>query len=170
MSSDSSLETEKKRQIGGELIIPIAAVIFTLYYFSTIAHSPWTAQVNAFLVGSLLLAVVAVFFVIKAWEYFSGRATLGVSDLLEPLALLPKRAGFIALTVAYLVLMEYLGFTLMTFLFLFSSMMLLDKKKRWLLCGSLSLIMAGVAYGAFIVFFETRLPKGPVEHLLAGVF
>ena len=55
MSSDSSLETEKKWQIGGELIIPIAAVIFTLYYFSTIAHSPWTAQVNAFLVGEAFM-------------------------------------------------------------------------------------------------------------------
>ena len=83
---------------------------------------------------------------------------------------MPKRAGFIGLTIAYLVLMEYAGFTLTTFLFLFSSMMLLDRKKRWLLCGGLSLFMTGVAYGAFIVFFETRLPKGPVEHLLAGVF
>ena len=49
-------------------------------------------------------------------------------------------------------------------------MVLLDKKKRVLLCGALALFMAGVAYFTFIVFFEKRLPKGPIEQFLAGIF
>jgi hypothetical protein len=168
VSGDSSPKNEKKRQIGGELIIPAAAVVFTLYYFWTIADSPWTAKVNAYLVGYALLAAIAVFVVMMAKELLAGRANLGFSNLLEPLNMLPKRAGFIALTLAYLLLMDLGGFTLSTFLFLFLSMMLLDSKKRWHLCGLLALLLAGVGYGAFIVFFQTRLPKGPVESLLSG--
>ena len=45
------------RQLGGELVIPVLAVVFTLYYFSSIWNSPWTAQVSAFMVGGILLLV-----------------------------------------------------------------------------------------------------------------
>jgi hypothetical protein len=169
VSGDSSPDNEKKRQVGGELIIPAAAVVFTLYYFWTIADSPWTAKVNAYLVGYALLAAIAVFAFMMVKELLAGRASLGLSNLVEPLALLPKRAGFIALTVAYLLLMDLGGFTLTTFFFLFFSMMLLDSKKRWMLCGLLALVLSGIGYAAFIAFFQTRLPKGPVEWLLAGI-
>jgi hypothetical protein len=170
MSSESSPKPEEKRQVGGELIIPVVAVIFTLYYFSTIIDSPWTAQVNAFLVGSILLFIIGIFAVFVVRELVAGRATLGATNLLKPYALLPKRAGFIALTLAYLFVIDLIGFTLSTFLFLFGSMVLLDKKKRVLLCGVLALFMAGIAYVTFIVFFEKRLPKGPIEQFLAGIF
>ena len=50
MDGKVSDEPEKK-SIGGDLVIPGAAVILTLYYFSTILESPWTAQVSAFFVG-----------------------------------------------------------------------------------------------------------------------
>jgi NADH:ubiquinone oxidoreductase subunit 4 (subunit M) len=65
--------------------------------------------------------------------------------------------------------MDLGGFTLTTFFFLFFSMMLLDSKKRWMLCGLLALVLSGIGYAAFIAFFQTRLPKGPVEWLLAGI-
>lgn len=170
MSSEPEQEKEEKRQIGGELIIPAIAVVFTLYYFSTIINSPWTAQVNAFLVGSILLAVVGVFAVVVVRELLAGRATLGATNLLKPYNMLGRRAGFIGLTVLYLFVIDVIGFTLSTFLFLFASMVLLDRKKRFVLCGALALIMAAVGYLAFVVFFEKRLPKGPIEQLLAGVF
>lgn len=167
---DPKREPGPKRQIGGELIIPVLALGFTAYYFSTILDSPWTAQVNAFLVGSILVALVLAFFVIVIRELRRGRATLAASDLVEPRNLMPRRAGFIGLTLAYLVVLNWLGFTLTTFLFLASSMLLLGGGKRPVLCLSLSAVMAGIGYAAFIALFETRLPKGPIEHMLAAVF
>lgn len=169
MSSDELPEEQEKRQLGGELIIPALAVGFTLYYFSTIIDSPWTAQVNAFLVGTILLLVVGIFSVVVVRELVAGRATLGVTNILQPYNMLPKRGGFIGLTLAYLFLIDILGFSLSTFLFLFLSMLLLDSKRRVVLCFGLAFFMAAVAYGAFIVFFEKRLPKGPIENLLAGL-
>ena len=169
MSSDVSPEQENKRQIGGELIIPIAALGFTLYYFSTIIDSPWTAQVNAFMVGSILIFVVLLFFGVATREVIAGRATLGASNLLAPYAILPKRVAFIGLAVFYLIAIQWLGFTLTTFAFLGASMILLDNARRPLLCTGIAAIMAAIAYVVFIALFETRLPKGPIEHLLAGL-
>lgn len=167
---DRKPDPDPKRQIGGELIIPVLALAFTLYYFSTIIDSPWTAQVNAFLVGSILIVLVLAFFGVCLRELRRGRATLGVSNLFEPRRLLPRRAGFIGLTVGYLLVIGWLGFTLTTFLFLAGSMLLLGGGRRPALCLGLSAAMAGIGYAAFIALFETRLPEGPVETLLAALF
>ena len=167
---DSKPEPGPRRQIGGELIIPVLALGFTLYYFSTIIDSPWTAQVNAFLVGSILIVLVLAFFGICIREFLRGRATLEASDLFEPRHLVPKRAGFIGLTLAYLVAISWLGFTLTTFLFLAGSMLLLGGGRRPVLCVALSVVMSGIGYAAFIALFETRLPRGPIEALLAAMF
>lgn len=163
-------EPEDKRPMGGELIIPLLALGFTLYYFSTIIDSPWTAQVNAFLVGSVLIVLVLAFLAVAAREVLLGRATLSASNLLAPVDILPKRAGFIVLTLAYLVAIDWLGFTLTTFLFLAGAMLLLDGGRRPRLCLALAAGLSAVAYGVFILLFETRLPRGPIEQALAAVF
>src|SRR6056297_1399939 len=69
------------RQIGGELVIPIIAVGFTLYFFSSVWNSPWTAQVSAFMVGGILLLVCAIFFVRAGMWLVRGEGTLGVGNL-----------------------------------------------------------------------------------------
>lgn len=168
MSEDDGTGATARRQIGGELIIPVAALVFTLYYFWSIVDSPWTAQVNAFLVGTILIAVVAIFLISRARLLFAGKVTLGVSNLLAPYDMIGKRLGFIGLTVAYLIIIHWLGFTLTTFLFMWGSMMLLAGGKRPVFHGVIALIMAGVGWGVFIALFEERLPKGPVEHILKG--
>lgn len=169
MSNKVDSEPKPKQQIGGESIIPIAALIFTLYYFYSIADSPWTAQVNAFMVGSILILVVGVFFYSRIKMLMAGEADLGFSKLLMPYDILGKRLIFIGITVGYLVAINWGGFTLTTFLFLWLSMMLLAGWKRPVFHAFLSVVMALVGWSAFIWLFETRLPKGPVEHLLAGL-
>jgi hypothetical protein len=48
MSREPDRESDQKQPLGSDLIIPTAAVIFTLYYFYSIIDTPWTAQVSAF--------------------------------------------------------------------------------------------------------------------------
>lgn len=169
MSDTKDQDADKKVQVGGEMIIPVAALIFTLYYFYSIAESPWTAQVNAFIVGSILLTVVAVFFYTRIRMVMAGEATLGMSKLLEPRDLLKKRAVFVAFTLAYLIGMNWIGFTPATFLFIWGSMLLLSGGKRKLYYGIIALIMALVAWSTFIVLFSKRLPKGVFEKFMAGL-
>jgi hypothetical protein len=119
MAAENDEASQEKRSIGAELIIPVCAVIFTLYYISTIIDSPWTAQVTAYFIGSILIAMCVVLFVIK------GREDLSVKALIETLDALPRRLGLFGLTLGYIVVLPWVGFTLTTFAFLSLGMLLL---------------------------------------------
>lgn len=162
-------EEEGKRQIGGELVIPLLALGFTLYYISTVLNSPWSAKVNAYMVGSVLILLVLVFFARALGVLLRGQATLGISDLLAPYEILPKRLAFMAVSLGYLVAIHWLGFTLTTFLFLASSMLILGGGRRPLLCLASAFVMAAVALGVFVILFEKRFPEGPVENLIQAL-
>lgn len=165
----STQESGEKRQMGGELIIPVLALVFTLYYISTVINSPWTAQLNAFMVGSVLIILVLLFFGYAAREVLRGRATLGVSKVFAPYDILPKRLGFMAISLGYLIALPWLGFTLTTFLFMAGSMMLLGGARRPVVYLIAAAVIATVAFLVFIVLFQKRFPKGPIEFLLQAV-
>lgn len=165
----STREGDEKRQIGGELIIPLLALGFTIYYVSTVINSPWSAKLNAFMVGSVLILLVLLFLAYAVREVLLGRATLGASSLLAPYEILPKRLGFMALSLGYLIAMPWLGFTLATFLFMAGSMFLLGAARRPITYLVAAVIMAAVAYSVFIVLFQKRFPKGPIEYMLQAL-
>jgi hypothetical protein len=64
---------------------------------------------------------------------------------------------------------EWLGFTLTTFLFLAAGMLLLNDGRRPGFIVGLAAALAIGGYLLFIVAFQTRFPEGPLEQLLAGV-
>jgi hypothetical protein len=89
-----------------------------------------------------------------------------MSDLLAPYDILPRRLGFMVLTIGYLVVMPWLGFTLTTFLFMAASMLLLGSGRRPVVAVVSALVMAAVALGVFVILFQKRFPKGPIEYLV----
>ena len=159
-----------RRPVGGDLIIPIAAVAFTLYYFASIIDSPFEAQVNAFFVGSILLALVAILMIKLGRDLIVGAAELRLGGLIEPLAVAPKRLILLLLAIGYVVVIEWLGFTITTFVFLAAAMLVLNHGRR---AGFVLGLAAGLALGGwllFIVAFQTRFPSGPLERLLGALF
>lgn len=165
-NSDSS----EKKSIGGELVIPVLATIFTLYYFSTIIDSPWTAQVSAFFIGTVLLLLIAIFVGKSIKMLARNEADLGLHSLVAPISYIPKRLMLLGLTLAYSILIEWGGFTLTTFFFLFLSMFMLSNWKALKQSLILSLIFSLGGYLLFIVAFETRFPAGPFETFVKGLF
>lgn len=157
------------RQIGGELVIPTMAVAFTLYFFSTIWNSPWTAQVSAFLLGGVLLLVCAIFFARCAVALSRGEGTLGFANLVNRDDIRTGRIGLLVTTIGYVVLIERFGFTLTTFLFLALSMIVLSKGRN---IGFITLVSAMMALGGWAVFiwaFDTRFPRGWFETTMQAV-
>jgi hypothetical protein len=157
------------RQIGGELVIPIIAVGFTLYFFSSIWNSPWTAQVSAFLVGGILLLVCAIFFVRSIIWLRRGEGTLGFSNLFTIDDIRTGRIGLLVTTIAYVMFIDYLGFTLMTFLFLAISMLILAKGRNPVFITLISGVMALTGWAVFIWAFDTRFPRGWFETTMKAV-
>ena len=158
------------RSMGAELVIPAGALVFTLYYFVTIIDSPWTAQVGAVFVGSILIALLFAFLITAIRTVARGDGDWGFGELLHPLSYVKTRLYLLGLTVGYIVVINWLGFTITTFLFLFLAMALLNQGERMKLSLSLAAGLSLSGYLLFIVAFETRFPFGPFETALEALF
>lgn len=158
-----------QRQLGGDLVIPGLAIAFTLYFFSSIWNSPWTAQVSAFAVGGILLLVCGIFILRCIIWLRLGKGTLGFANLFNRNDFTTGRIGLLATTVGFCVFIEQIGFTLTTFLFLSISMIILAKGKRPIFITMISLIMALGGWAVFIWAFDTRFPRGWFETIMKAV-
>jgi hypothetical protein len=166
MTESIALLPREKRPIGGELIIPVASLLFTGYYFATIVTSPWTAQVSALFVGSFLALLSAIFVVKAAAMVRRGEADFGVRDVFSAVDRESGRYWLFLLTVAYILVVEWGGFTVTTFAYLVAAMLVLDKGRRPVYVALLSAAFAFGGYGLFILAFNVRFPVGPFERLM----
>ncbi len=170
MSDSVSDKPSGKRSIGGELVIPIAALLFTLYYFYTIYDTPWTAQVSAVFVGSILLVMILAYFAKVFVQLKQNQVDLKMGELVEPVSYIPKRLVLFLLTVLFVWTVDWLGFTITVFLFLMTAMLILGDGKRPVLVTILSTLLSVGGYLLFIVAFKTRFPKGLFENLIERMF
>jgi len=162
-------DEQPMRQLGGELVIPVFAIGFTLYFFTTIWNSPWTAQVSAFVVGGILLLVCGIFVLRSVIWLRQGQANLGFANLFSRGDLSTGRIGLAATTLGFCLFIEQLGFTLTTFLFLSLSMMILGKGKRPMFIVLVSSLMSLGGWAVFIWAFDTRFPRGWFETTMKAV-
>ena len=170
MAEPSGKQTPEPKSIGGELIIPVAAIAFTVYYFTTILDVPWSAQVSAFFIGSILILLIIVLFIRTAVELRRGEVSLRLGQIFEPVSFIPRRIALAALTIGYIVLIHWAGFTITTFVFLALAMMCLNEGRRKGLILILSAVFAIGGWLLFIFAFETRFPAGPFEQFMKGLF
>ncbi len=159
----NSSDNNKKRALGGELVIPVCAIVFTLYYFITIIDSPWTAQVSAFFIGVILLLLSVMFIIRCVLQVRRGEADYSLSRLFSGADIRSGRLALLAVTIGYIIVIDYLGFTITTFLFLFLGMLVLNQWRNKGVIGVLSASMALGGYLLFILAFDTRFPRGPFE-------
>ena len=169
-AAGNSVGNSVGKPIGAQLIIPIAAIAFTIYYFWTIADAPWTAQVSAFFVGCILLLLCIVFLIRQAFAVRRGRATLGLGDFVTRADVTSGRAAIFALALLYVFVIPWSGFSITTFVFLFLSIAILNRGRRLRRAGLVSFLMVMAGYLLFVVAFNVRIPHGPFEILMQKVF
>jgi hypothetical protein len=169
MTQPSSPDAGRRRDLGAELIIPVVALAFTLYYFHSIAEAPWTAKVSTYLIGGILILLVAIFAVKCAIGAIRDGARFGFGVLLAPGSLLPQRLALLVITVGYVYALEFGGFTLTTFVFLYLAMLLLGGRAVLRTALLLATAYAIGGYLLFILAFDTRFPRGPFETLVERV-
>lgn len=157
------------RHLGADLVIPVVAVVFTLYYFSTIWNSPWTAQVGAFSIGGVLLSVCTLFFLRVVGQLRRGEGRLTFTSLVNFEDIRTGRVALLVTTVGFCFFIDDLGFTLTTFLFLWLSMAILGKFKRLGLVTVTATLMALGGWAVFILAFDTRFPRGWFEETMKAV-
>lgn len=157
---------QSPRNVLPDLIIPAMALAFAIYYLTTIQEVPWIAQASAVVVSGLLILSIAAYAIRTVLRLRTGREVIGITGLALDWSLTMRRLGLLALTIAYVWLLETLGFVICTVAFLFLAIMLLSSLTNWRRAALVSIACAVVGYVVFIYIFETRFPKGPVEHFI----
>ena len=165
MKEKSDFARKPKIARGHELVFPVMALVFAIYYLSTIMDLTWEAQINGVLIGSILILLVLFFLAKVAWEVFRGVAVLSFDVLTQPGRIQLTRIGVLLLGIAYVIVIQWAGFTLTTFGFLIAAMLLLGVRSPFRLI-LISLIFSSAGYYFFIELLETRLPPGPIERLI----
>ena len=98
MTKQDKQTSPPKKNIAGELLLPLCALIFTAYYITTVIDSPWTAQFNAFLVGSILITVIAIFLINRIMMLLRYEAQFHIPLSGLPTIIRSRQSGFIILT------------------------------------------------------------------------
>ncbi|MDB4173157.1 hypothetical protein N9748_00900, partial [bacterium] len=91
MAELPNAEGPKKKSTGADLIIPVAAIAFTIYYISTIWNAPWTAKVSTFFIAGVLFLLCSIFFVMFLLQYRQGEADFSLNKILNPVWAIPRR-------------------------------------------------------------------------------
>ena len=162
-------KTEVAKNVLPELIIPVMAVLFTVYYLTTIIGVPWIAQASAITVSALLLTSILAFAIRTIMRINKGREFISFSALEFDVPIAVQRLILLAMTIGYVFVLEYIGFTLATAIFVFFGIVLLSSFANWRKAALISLSCSVLGYIVFIHFFQTRFPRGFIENFLKGL-
>lgn len=166
-NSDPKPSAEAPKNILPDLIIPVMSAAFAIYYLTTITSVPWIAQASAVLVSVLLFLAILAFVIRTFLRMRAGIETIQFGGFSFDHSNDLKRAGLLALAIAYVWFIEDLGFTISTVIFLFLAIILLSTIGNWKNAAAVAISCSLIGYFIFIFIFETRFPEGPVEKLMA---
>jgi hypothetical protein len=155
-----------KSPLGADLVIPALALGFAIYFFWSITDLAWEAKANGVVIGAALIALVMVQVARIAWAVAQGRADLRTGTLWEPREVLLKRLGMVAVTIAFILLLQVLGLTLSLFASMAVALWLMGVRRVSVILG-ISFGVAAAAYLLFIAALDAGFPHGLIEKLLS---
>jgi len=154
-----------KQPQGADLVIPALALGFAVYFFVSIADLAWEAKANGMVIGAILVGLIALQLVRIGIRLAKGQANLGFSPLWEPRDALGKRVGMVAVTIAFIATLNWLGLTLGLALALFVALWIMGARGKTLAIVPLTVALA--AYLLFVALLQSDIPHGPIERLLS---
>ncbi len=170
---DPTPETERtgrrESALGADLIIPVLALALTVYFLVTTTNLVWEARANGTVVGVSLLALIAVQFVRTYRRRQAGEGTWSLGEIAEWSPAQGQRLALLAILIVFIAVIPWLGTTFGLFLVMLASMYVLGVRQPKTLLG-VSFGVAITVYVLFIALLQSRLPAGPVEHLLRPLF
>ena len=154
-----------KKPLGADLIIPALALGFAAYFFVSIADLAWEAKANGVIIGGILVALIAGQVVRIGIQVAKRQADLGLSPVWEPRDALGKRVGMVAITIAFIGTLNWLGLTLGVLLALFAALWIMGARGKTLVIVPVAVALA--VYLLFVVLLQSDIPHGPIERLLS---
>ncbi|HEU4353733.1 MAG TPA: tripartite tricarboxylate transporter TctB family protein [Burkholderiales bacterium] len=155
-----------KAPLGADLVIPVLALGFAIYFFWSIADLVWEAKANGVVIGAVLVGLVVLQLARIAADVAKGRGDLRADPLWRPWDTFAKRLGMVLVTVAFIALLETLGLTLSLLLAMAVALAIMGVRKPWTVAW-ISVAVAAAAYLLFIAVLDSAFPHGPIEKLFS---
>jgi hypothetical protein len=162
-------EPEARTALGADLVIPLLALAFAGYFFVSIYDLAWEAKANGLMIGAVLVLLVVMQIARIAIDVVHRRGNLSTAPLWEPRDALAKRLALVAITIAFIATIKWLGLTLGLLIGMLASLWVMGVRGPKPLIA-VSVVVAAAAYGLFIAALNSEFPHGPVEHGLAALF
>ena len=159
----------EKAALGADLVIPLLALGFAAYFFVSIRGLAWEAKANGVIIGTILVLLAIAQLARIAIAVARGRATLATDILWQPREVLGKRIALVAVTIAFIATIKWLGLTLGLLLGMLAALWIMGVRKRGPLLA-IPVVVAAAAYGLFIAALNSEFPHGPIERALAALF
>ena len=164
--SKETKQDSSDQSLGSELVIPVTAMAFAVYYVQSIWNLPWEAQMNGFFLSAVIMVLGLAFIARSLKRRVADGARFGFESLIGSGAVTLQRLGLVGLTIGYILVLPWLGFTATTCVFLIGAMTLLGARS-WKLLAGISMGLSLTGYVVFIVALNSRLPHGVFEKLMA---
>jgi hypothetical protein len=159
-----------KRPLGADLIIPIGAAAFAIYYLYTVWGLSWQAASVGIGISSAMAVLLVILAVRFIGELRRGEADLGLGELVQPVFYLMQRLGILAAVIGFIYVMPYLGFTISLFTFMMVGIIVLSGLRHIKTGLVIASFVSLGGYLLFIVFIRARFPHGPFENLVGQLF
>jgi hypothetical protein len=156
----------RRTPLGADLVIPALALGFVVYFFFDIAELAWEAKANGVLIGAVLVFLIALQLARMARQLARGEGDLRADPLWQPADVTRKRLGMVAVTVAFIATLPWLGLTLGLLAGMAAALWVMGVRSRATLVW-LPLVVAASAYLLFILLLQSEFPHGPIEKLLS---
>ena len=163
------MSLQERQPLGADLIIPLLALGFAIYFFFSIHELAWEAKANGVIIGTVLVVLVAIQIVRTGLKIARGEGGLGTAPLWQPREVLVKRLALVVITIVFIATLKWLGLTLGLFAGMLASLWMMGVRRPGVLLG-VSLTVAASAYLLFMVLLDTRFPRGPIERMFTALF
>jgi len=154
-----------KKPLGADLIIPALALGFAAYFFVSIADLAWEAKANGVIIGTILVFLILIQVARIAAQWARGKASLSLETVIEPREAIVKRVGLVAVTIAFIATLHWLGLTLGLLLAMLAALWLMGARGKVLFV--IPIVVAAAAYLLFVALLNTDIPHGPIERLFS---
>jgi hypothetical protein len=156
-----------KPALGADLVIPVLALAFVAYFFTDVRGLEWEAKANGVIIGTVLTLLVVAQIARIAWKVAKGRGSLSMRPLYDPPEVTGKRLGMVAVTIAFVATIPWMGLTLGLFVWMLVALRIMGIR-RWGVLAAIAGAVAMSAYLLFILALDSDFPHGPVENAVAA--
>ncbi len=152
-----------------ELIIPVFAIGFAIYYLSTVWELPFQAKVVGVYVSGAIGILSLILCIRFAREIISGAKALNWNGFLSAPQHETRRWATLVATVLFIGLMPVLGFALTLFVYVFVLVILVGGMQRLRQAFVISGILTATAFAVFILFVKVRFPQSIIDETLKAL-